>query len=286
MHQITSAKLGQIKPNPLFRRDAVSLDQYLPEWARRSNPIVRRHLGVFWKMMPMELEPLARIAGLQLAWLLISIPVPFLFDFSLLVMFTLIPVSISLIPLTLIFYCRLLFDVGYAALKTIIDEQRNDTLQLLLTTPFTLSEIIASKVAAGIWRRVEDLGVILLTVALLSMPLIAMQFSRAFPLDEQPHLLRAALFLTYTASLLRMVIEPVMVGMLGLMLGAAIPSRTTAVISLILLLFFYFLLINLPRLLVVPWPIQFFIEGVLPVAVPSLIAYGAYRMALRLLKPD
>lgn len=270
----------------LLRRNEVTLDQHLPEWARRSNPIVRRHLGVFWKMMPMEIGPLVRIVGLQVGALLLSFPTPFVFELSMLLMFTLIPVSISLMPLTLIFYSRVIFEIGYFGLKSIVDEIRNGTLQLLLTTPFTLPEIIASKVSAGVWRQVENLGIIIMTTSLLSMPLIAMQFSPAFPMDEQPYVLRLLLLTTYIASLLRMILEPFMVGMIGVMIGSVIPSRTPAGIALILLLFFYFLLINLPRLIPAPWFIRFLIEAVLPLTLPLLIIYFAFRVTVHILSPE
>ena len=38
--------------------------QSLPYWARATNPIVRRHLGLYWRTLPPEFEPIFYICGL------------------------------------------------------------------------------------------------------------------------------------------------------------------------------------------------------------------------------
>ena len=42
---------------------AVELDTSLPAWARRSNPIVRRQLGIYWKTLPLELSQWLKVLG-------------------------------------------------------------------------------------------------------------------------------------------------------------------------------------------------------------------------------
>jgi hypothetical protein len=54
----------------------------------------------------------------------------------------------------------------------------------------------------------------------------------------------------------------------------------------VLLIIFYFLLINLPRLLPLSYPMRIFIEGVLPVALPLLITWLSIHYAADLMTRD
>jgi broad-specificity NMP kinase len=54
------------------------VDRSLPEWARRSNPIVRRHLGEYWKTMSLDLLLVLRIFIGNSVFVLLSLPLPFL----------------------------------------------------------------------------------------------------------------------------------------------------------------------------------------------------------------
>ena len=45
------------------RADPIPVDERspmhsLPYWARATNPIVRRHLGLYWRTLPPEFEPI------------------------------------------------------------------------------------------------------------------------------------------------------------------------------------------------------------------------------------
>jgi hypothetical protein len=148
-----------------------TIDEHLPQWARRSNPIVRRHLGVHWKVLPLEIELLVRLLGVQGGLLLVSIPLPIVLP----LVFTLLPVALVMLPFVFLAYGRLLLYVGAFTVRMIIDEQQNNSLSLLRTTPISLRHILYSKASAGVWRQVEDLGLLVIAAALLTLPAIGLQ---------------------------------------------------------------------------------------------------------------
>src|SRR5690606_3350013 len=213
-----------------------SVDRHLPAWARRSNPVVRRHLGIHWKVLPLEVDLLTRLLLIQLAVIAISIPVPILLP----LLFTMLPVSLVLLPFVLAAYARLLLQVGSFTVRMIVDEQNNNTLALLRTTPMSLRHILYSKAAAGVWRTVEDLGLIIMGAALLTLPVIGLQYAAYWPLDEVNVISRVALALGLLTSVARLFVEPVMIASFAIVVGTIVPSRTPALLSLAGLGFFYF----------------------------------------------
>ncbi len=266
----------------LWQQHTPSLDRRLPGWARRSDPIVRRHLGIYWKMLPLEIDILLRIYLVQVGFILVSMVFPILLP----LVFTLLPVSLTMLPFVFIAYGRTLICVGNFATRMIVDEKNHNTLALLMTTPLTLRHILYSKSAASVWRQIEDLSLIIMASALLSLPFIGLQYASYWSFDDFTILSRLSLVLGLGASLIRLIIEPFMVAALAMVVGAGVPSRVYASISLGVTCAFYFLFINLPRLLPLSAEMRVFVEFVLPVVMPLVITWGAFRLADAILRRD
>jgi hypothetical protein len=258
-----------------IERKPIELDKSLPGWARRSNPIIRRHLGMYWKTILPDTGFLVKVVLVQAGLIVATLPLPFLFDLAL----PTITASILLLPVAIFMYVQLLFAVGYAAACNVADEVRNDTFTLLRATPITLQSILASKIAAAIWRQVENLGLLIIAAALFSLPILISQYATIWPLDEHPILSRTGMVLGLIVSLLRLVLEPFMIGALGVMCGAALRVRSSAVVATSLIAFFYFITTNMLRFLKIPWPLQFLVEFVVPVAVPLLLIWASFKLA-------
>ncbi|MBZ0282317.1 MAG: hypothetical protein K8L97_16365 [Anaerolineae bacterium] len=255
------------------------IDSHLPRWARRSNPIIRRHLGMYWKTILPETTFLKRAFVVQAALVLLSLPIPGLVELAL----PAITASVLLFPFAMYLYGHVLVLVGMAAARTIADELQNGTFQLLRVTPFNLESIIASKVAAAIWRQVEDLGLLLTAAVLMSMPLLISQYASIWPLDEQPLLARGAIIAGLAVSMLRLAVEPFMIGAIGVMMGAALHNRASAVISTLIASGFYFLLLNLLRFVPLDTPLRLVVEFIFPLVLPLLVIAGAFQMTRYLL---
>ena len=259
-----------------------TLDQHLPPWARRSNPVVRRHLGVHWKVLPLETALLVRLLAIQGALILASLPMPIILP----LIFTMLPVALVLLPFVFFAYGRILVHIGLFTTRMIVDEQHNNTLALLRTTPISLPHILYSKAAAGVWRQVEDLGLVIMAAAILTLPTIGLQYATYWPLDEISILSRLTLAFGIVTSLLRLLLEPAMIASLAILIGTTVPVRTPALVSLGGAGFFYFLLINLPRLLPLSLEMRILVEFVLPVALPMLVIALAFRLAVTMLKQE
>lgn len=264
-------------------KDYVPLvDRHLPAWARRTDPVVRRHLGIYWKVLPLDVGQLGRIYLLLAALVLASTVVPVILP----LLFILLPVSLVMLPLVFYSYARVLLAAAAFTTRMIVDEQANNTLNLLRTTPLTLPHIVFSKAAAGVWRQIEDLSLLLVAVLLLTLPVIGLQYSAYFPYDDGSLISRAVLIVGLAVSLLRLVLEPFMVAALAILMGALIPARTTALVALGVTVFFYFLLTNFLRLMPLTPALFVLVEFVVPLALPLLIAWGALHAAVWMLRQD
>ncbi|MBI5671060.1 MAG: hypothetical protein HZC41_23950 [Chloroflexi bacterium] len=255
------------------------LDQRLPAWARRTNPIIRRQLGMYWKTILPEVSVLVKLVIVQVGLVALSLLWPFLFDLAL----PTITAALLLFPIALYLYGHILFAIGTAAALSIVDELRKSTFDLVRATPISLQSILASKMAASIWRQLENLGLLMIAVAVLSMPLLISLYATLYPLDDYPLLARVAMALGLIVSLLRLALEPFMIAAIGQAAGAAFPVRSTAVITTAFLGVSYFVLLNLMRLIPMTWPLHFVVEFVLPVVLPLLLTWGAMRLTERML---
>ncbi|MEO8610226.1 MAG: hypothetical protein ABI690_20190 [Chloroflexota bacterium] len=260
-----------------IERKSVELDKRLPPWARRSHPIIRRQLGMYWKTILPDVGFLVKIVLVQAGLVVVSLPIPFIFDLAL----PTITASILLLPVAIYMYVQVLFAIGYAAAVNVADEVRYDTFTLLRVTPIDLPTILASKIAAAIWRQVENLGLLIIAAGLFSMPILISQYATIWPLAQYPVLSRLGMVLGLIVSLLRLILEPFMIGALGVMAGAGLRVRSSAVIATAIIAFFYFMGMNLIRFLKLPWPLQFGIEFILPIVLPLLIIWGSLKLAER-----
>ena len=210
----------------------------LPYWARATNPIVRRHLGLYWRTLPPEFEPIAHITGFWVAVLLLGIVLPFITDLAT----TMIVVSILVIPVGMLFYLRALFSIAANSAAAMSDEIRNNTMQLLMSTPMSTDQIFLGKAAAAIWRKMDDLIMIVQGAALFGPPLIIMHYASLLPLRDSGVLTYILIIALSLVSLARLVLEPVMFGMIGVGIGAFVPYRSTAMTASAAAVGFYFLL--------------------------------------------
>lgn len=258
------------------------VDRSLPEWARRSNPIVRRHLGEYWKTMSLDALLVLRIFIGNCIFVLLSLPMPFLLT---LVMPT-VMVSLVLLPIGFIMYAQSLLLIGTVAAVLVADERRNRSLDLLRACPRPLQQVIYSKIAAAVWRQLENLSLIITAAALLSLPLLVIQYDMLISMSQQAILMRLALVLALAASVIRIFLEVVLIGSIGALVGAATPLRAPAILTTTLLTGAYFALINLVRLLDVELAMRLFIEIALPLLLPLLLIPICLRLTVYLLTRD
>ncbi|HEX2907915.1 MAG TPA: hypothetical protein VHO69_13685 [Phototrophicaceae bacterium] len=255
------------------------LDRRLPQWARRTNPIIRRQLGLYWKTIMPELDTLAKVVLVQIVLVALSLPWPWLFDLAL----PTITAALLLFPIAVYLYAQMLVAIGVRATLSMADELRKGTFDLVRTTPLPLTTILASKIAAAIWRQLENLSLLMTAVAVMSMPLLISQYASLFPLDTYPVLARVSMALGLVVSLLRLALEPFMVGALALAAGTVFPARSTAIITTLFLGGFYFFLLNLVRLVPSSWPVHFVVEFILPLLLPLVIIGVALKITTHLI---
>ena len=171
---------AEAKPQNLIEVDDRSPMDALPYWARATNPIVRRHLGLYWRTLPPEFEPIFYVCGFWTLALLAGIVFPFVTDLAT----TVIVVSVLVVPVGIIFYLRALCSIAANSAAAMADEIRNNTMQLLMSTPMSLEQIFLGKVASAIWRKMDDLILIVQGAAIFGPPLIIMHYAGLFPLRE------------------------------------------------------------------------------------------------------
>ncbi|MDE2749650.1 MAG: hypothetical protein OXI34_11850 [Chloroflexota bacterium] len=232
---------ADVKPQNLIEVDDRSPMESLPYWARATNPIVRRHLGLYWRTLPPEFEPIFYTCAFWVMALLTGLVFPFVIDLAT----TVIVVSVLVIPVGIIFYIRALFSIAANSAAAMADEIRHNTMQLLMSTPMSLEQIFFGKVASAIWRKMDDLILIVQSAAIFGPPLIIMHYAGLFPLRESGPLTTILIIIMSITALLRLVLEPLMFGMVGVGIGAFVPFRAIAMTSAVAWVAFYFLLINM-----------------------------------------
>jgi hypothetical protein len=260
----------------IMQLDPQRLDKNLPVWARRAHPILRQQLGVFWRAITPDLSLPLRLFLYQCVAVLLTFAMPGLFALLL----PIVAVPVVLLPAVLYFYLETLVRIGAEAAARIADARRSGHLELLRTTPLSLYEILAAKGSASIWRQIELLEILLFAAALLSLPVVILQHVNLYPPLLYPVPVRVMMILGFAVSLLRVLIEPVMLAALGVLMGTLIQQRITAMLATGALAFAYFVLINLPRLLPLDVPQRFVIEMLLPLVLPAIISFAALRLAV------
>lgn len=259
----------------ILRPPVNEIDRQLPEWARRSNPIVRRQLGVFWKQMTIDFAAIGRLYLLNAALVGLSLLIPFL----LMLLMPATVVSFVALPLLWALYALSLGRIAASAAASMADERAKGSLDLLRVCPRPLREILFSKAAASVWRQIENLGLILTGVALLSLPVLVIQYDWLFPAVEQPVLMRVAMLMGLAAAIVRIPLETALIASIGVAAGCFTRHRIAAMLAALLLGTAYFGLINLVRLLAVSPLARLLLDTLLPVAAPIPLILLAYRVA-------
>jgi hypothetical protein len=272
------------------------VQERLPYWARSTNPIVRRHLGLYWRTVPPELQPFAAIFMVWVVVMLSGILFPALFGFTMISFLA----SIMIIPFTLILYAHVLWTISTEASNHMQQEFSNDTFQLLQATPMSLSQIFLGKVAAAIWRRMDDLVMIAQLALAFSPPILFYIYAQIWPTDVYGIAITPLMALLATVVVLcRIVLEPIMIGVMSVFIGIVVPGKGRAISAAVVLGTFYFLLLNLLSQLpsvrgfrtadgLVPpnIPLVLLTDFVLPVALPLLLIFGLLRLSAYLVTKD
>jgi hypothetical protein len=278
--------MQQVLPERVYAQvmmiDPQRLDRHLPEWARRAHPVVRRQLGIFWRAITPDLLIPARLYVIQVAFVIITFVIPGLFNLLLPV----VTVPVVLLPAVIYFYIETLVRIGAEAAASVADARASGRLELLRTTPLTLRDILSAHGAAAIWRQIEMLEVLLIGAALLSLPLVILQHVNLYPPLVYPIAVRFLMITGFAASLLRVLVEPLMIAAIGVLMGASTQARIPSMLATVALGIAYVVLINLPRLLPLDPAARFIVEMILPLVLPLLITWGALRLATWRIEKD
>ncbi|MEP7290342.1 MAG: hypothetical protein ABI835_01110, partial [Chloroflexota bacterium] len=211
-----------------------------------------------------------------------SFPFPLLF----VLLMPTVTVTLVLLPVGLVMYGQILYHIGSSAANSMVRERSHGTRDLLLIIPQPARNAVYSKVAAAVWRQTENLSLVIMGTALASLPLLIIQYDIFLSVNDNPILMRIGLTLALGMSILRVLLEPIMIGALGVLIGAAIPARVPAIVTTCIIGGAYFLLINLIRFAPLDENGRLFVEIVLPIILPLLISFFAFRAATSLFVRD
>jgi len=243
------------------------VDCGLPDWARRSHPIVRRHLGAYWKTFTPDMNAMLRLYGILTAAALLAFLIPIIY----LMVIPTVTVTLVMLPLIGYVYVRILYKVGAFGVATMQSEQRGAALDVLRATPYTIREILLSKSAATIWRHVEDMALVATTTLATSLPLLLVLYHAALRQLQLPFLTAVVVVVALASVTIRIFLEAVMVTSIGIVAGASTPSRPAAVTTTVFITIAYFVLINGARLLPIDVGWILLIEIMLPLVLPIVI---------------
>jgi hypothetical protein len=112
------------------------------------------------------------------------------------------------------------------------------------------------------------------------------QYDITLSFNEHPILMRVGLIAALGSTILRVLLEPIMIGALGAMVGAAIPARIPAIVITVIFGAAYFALINLARMAPLDEAGRLFVEILVPTVLPLIIIYLSLRTAEHLLVRD
>lgn len=276
--------------------DYTETQERLPYWARSTNPIVRRHLGLYWRTIPPEIQPFVVIFSVWCVLLGVGIIFPPLLSLTMISYLA----SIMIIPFAMVLYGHVLLNIAIEASRAMQLEFANNTFQLLQATPMSLTQIILGKVAAAMWRRMDDL-VMIAQLALAFTPPIAFTIYSDFWLPAE-HGMVIAPVLTLLAGLVtvaRIFLEPIMIGVVSVFIGIVVPGKGRSTAAAVVIGTFYFLLINLlsrlpsvrgydtPEGAVSPdGTLVILADFILPVIIPIIVIFGVLKLAEIMLAQD
>lgn len=260
------------------------LPNRVPYWARSTNPIVRRHLGLYWRTLPPQIQPILTGILVWILLVLLTIPFPIILELTMPV----IVGAVLAIPVAVVAYAHILVTIATTASVAMSEELRNNTMTLLMATPMSLEQIFLGKIAASIWRRMDDMILVIYVVTFLAMPIIVMNIQLRLPVEEYGILSHGLMILGLIVAILRVIFEPLMVGALAILAGASVPYRSTAITTSLGLCGFYFLLINLARYMIPANDLGLYvlIEFILPVILPLIISGIALAITRSIISAD
>lgn len=270
--------------------------QRLPYWARSTNPIVRRHLGLYWRTVPPDTRPFFIIYLVWVCVMLLGLLMPQFFSLTMLSFLA----SIMIIPVMMVIYAHVLLTIAINAARNMQMEMQNETLQLLQATPMNLPQIFLGKVAAAFWRRMDDVVMVAQSAMAFGPPLIFTGYTLFWPLEASVWQAPIITLVATLVTVFRIIAEPIMVGAISVFVGLVVPGRSRAITSAVALSAFYFLLLNLAANLpavrgteladgtLIPPNHGLIIafDLVLPVLLPLVITYGLLKLAARIATSD
>ncbi len=259
---------------------AYEIDRGLPTWARRSHPIVRRHLGMFWRVLPPQIDIVARNALVFALVVLLTIAIPFLYT----VLLPLSLLSLAILPFALIFYARALYDLATDSSRAMVREIEGNTLPLLLVTPIETRDVLLSKIAGTLWRQSDSMSLLMNIVLYSQLPGVMVIYINIYPQESFGVLTQIITVLVYLASIARIPLEMFMVTAIGQYIGLTTRGRSAATASTIGLLVFYFAMLNAMRFLPLSPVGDILVNAVLPLTLPPLVSTIAVWLSLRALK--
>ncbi len=268
----------------------------LPYWARSTNPIVRRHLGLYWRTIPPDVQPFLMILGIWLGLMGVGTLFPVFLDFAMISFLA----SLMVLPFAGVYYGYTLVSIASEAATAMQSEMDNNTFELLRTTPMNLSQILLGKVAASLWKHMDDLIMLSQLALAFSPPVIFAEYATIWPVEASPFLAPLLTVVGSVVVLVRVFLEPLMIGMLAVFIGVVVPGRSRAITTSVFIGGFYFLLLNLfarspivrgyevSRGVSIPpnVPLLLLVDLVLPVVLPILIGYGLLKLSEYILMRD
>jgi hypothetical protein len=270
--------------------------QRVPYWARSNNPIVRRHLGLNWRTIPPEMTPLLFGMGAWLIALILSLFIPILQT----LVSTLVIAAVIVLPFAAALYAHVLLSVAITASDIMHQEVQNDTLALLRATPMSLSQILLGKIAVALWKRMDDLVLISQVVLFFTPSIFLSGHAVYWSMRDQPVMGITMIMLGLIVSLMRLIIEPLFVGVIAILVAVIVPGRSVALTASVAFSVFYFVMLNLVVHLpgirgdilangtVIPpnLPLLFMADFALPVVLPIAAGLLALRLAVRIVGQD
>lgn len=245
------------------------IDTQFPLWARRSHPIVRRHLGRYWRVMTPQIEPVVQWYGIQSAIVLLTYPIPFLFT----IILPVVIVSVGLLPFAFYYYAQTLYALASDATQSMVREIEGSTLNLLLATPYSAREVLLSKLAGAMWRQSEPLSLLLSIISMTQMPTLVLVYLNQLPSEEYGILSQVVTVIAFGVAIARIPLEMAMTAAISSYIGVTTRGRSAAVITTLTLLLFYFVLINIPRLMPLGILGHLVIDGIIPLVLPLAIIF-------------
>ncbi|MCY3935573.1 MAG: hypothetical protein OXG09_06225 [Chloroflexi bacterium] len=267
---------------PIIIQQERAADLWLPRWARRSHPVVRRQLGLNWRTLAPEYTTILRVYLFQVALIAATYPIPFLFNIV-------VPLNIAFIlflPLALVAYGYCLYRIAAVASYQMAREVQQESVELLKMLPMPNREMLLAQAAAAMWKRVDLISTLLMLGVFFSLPGVMAQYANLWSPYEYAMVSRLAMALGLASMLLRLVLEPFMVSVIGVVMGVALPHRAASVLWALGITGMYFLILNLVRQLPLNGVARFGVEIALPLVAPLVVMALLLQLALYLLRPD